>query len=303
MRRRDALILTGASLLGSSSASAATPSPGADQLFTDRWAETVAYLKLRARANDGDAWYWFNGTIDLMPYGEKGVTIVNIDCLNLRRVKQTGDKQFSITMWEGAVFTDPATGKIAETIRNPVNGRMVEPMHYREGPTEFIADENGFRVLARENASPLGLSSFNFTWTLGGGHVWVERSQQLDIPNPLKVSEWPLESAGERLHGANSSTLHGMWADVMDPKQLMPPADMVFTASGDWYPWMLMGQRPGSVLYRAKGPRFQSLEEAPARLRQLVEAKHPELFRPIPWTEKYGGVITDHLRQRKPVKP
>jgi len=64
-----------------------------------------------------------------------------------------------------------------------------------------------------------------------------------------------------------------------------------------------MSQKPGSVLYRAKGPRFQSIDEAPTRVRKLVEAKHPELFRPIPWIEKYGGVITDHLRQRKPVKP
>jgi Protein of unknown function (DUF1838) len=153
--RRHALTLAGFAGLAARSGLAATPSPGAGALFPDRWAETLAYLKLRARADDGDAWYWFSGTIDLMPHGEKGLTLVNVDCLNLRRVKQTGDKKFSVSMWEGAVFTDPATGTIAETILNPLNGRRVEPMHYREGPTEFIADENGFRVLPRENASPL----------------------------------------------------------------------------------------------------------------------------------------------------
>jgi len=303
LSRRQTLLASGAGVLAARSAYAATPSPGAGDLFTDRWAETLAYLKLRARADDGDAWYWFSGTIDLMPHGEKGLTLVNVDCLNLRRVKRTADKKFTVTMWEGAVFTDPATGKLAETILNPLNGRMVEPMHYREGPTEFIADENGFRVLPRENASPLGASSFDFTWTTGGGHVWVERGQKMDMLNPLSPEQWPLESAGARLHGANSSTLHGLWADVMDEKQTMPAADMVFTSYSDWFPWMLMGQRPGGVLYRAKGPRFQSLDEAPTRVRKLVETKHAELFRPVPWTEKYGGVLVDHLRQRKPVKP
>ena len=303
MQRRSALLLGGVAGLATSRTFADTPSPGAGELFPDRWAETVAYLKLRARANDGDAWYWFSGTIDLMPHGEKGLTLVNVDCLNLRRVKQTGDKKFSVTMWEGAVFTDPSTGKIAETILNPLNGRTVEPMHYREGPTEFIADETGFRTLPRENASPLGTSSFDLRCTMGGGHVWFERGQKLDMVNPFTPEQWPLESAGPRIHSANSSTLHGLWKDVIDTKQPMPPADMVFTSSGDWFPWMLMSQKPGSVLYRAKGPRFQSIDEAPTLVRKLVEAKHPELFRPIPWIEKYGGVITDHLRQRKPVKP
>lgn len=301
--RRAALALCGGAVVAARAAAAPAPSPGAGGLFKDRWDETLAYLKLRARADNGDAWYWFSGAIDLMPVGAKGVTLVNVDCLNLRRVRRRDDRTFAITMWEGAVFTDPATGQIAERILNPLNGRMVEPMHYREGPTEFIADQAGFRVLPRENASPLGASSFDFTWTVGGGHVWVERGQQLDMPNPLTPEAWPLESSGPRLYGANSSTLHGLWADVMDPAQPMPPADMVFTSSSGWFPWMLMGQRPGSVLYRAKGPRLRSLDEAPQRVRQLVEAKHPELFRPVPWSEKYGGVIVDHLRQRKPATP
>jgi len=292
--RRSALLLGGAAALAARATPAASPSPGAGELFRDRWAETLAYLKLRARADTGDAWYWFSGTIELLPHGEKGLTLVNVDCLNLRRVRQEGDRKFTLTMWEGAVMTDPATGRIAETLLNPLNGRTVQPMHYREGPTEFIGDENGFGFPSRQ---------FDFSWTLGGGHVWVDRGQQIDTVNPLRPEEWPLESAGPRLHGASSSTLHGLWKDVSDPKQPMPPADMVFTSSTDWFPWMLMGQRPGSVLYRARGPRLRSLDDAPARVRQLIETKHPELFRPVPWTEKSLGVIGDHARQRRPVSP
>lgn len=306
IQRRSAIIGAGATAMSSLTAAralAAAPSPHAKDLFPDRWAETLAYLKLRARTDDGDAWYWFSGTIDLLPEGGKGVTLVNVDCLNLRRVKREDDKKIRLTMWEGAVFTDPATGKLAETIVNPLNGRKVEPLHYREGPTEFIADENGFRAMPRANASPLGASSFDFIWSAGGGHVWVERGQKMDMANPFTPDKWPLEYSGPRLTGANSSTLHGLWDDVTDPKQTMPAADMVFTSSGNWWPWMLMGTAPGTVLYRAKGPRFKNLDEAPAHVRKLVEAKHAELFRPIPWTEKYGGVLIDHMRERQPVKP
>ncbi len=311
--RRDVLVAIGAAFSGIAAAGgqpAAVPAGSAD--FTDRWSEMLAYLKLRARTDDGDAWLWFFGSLELMVPGRKAVRLADLDGLNVRRVKRerspAGEERFRKALWEAVVFSNPATGAIADLIRNPFNGRDVHPHHYREGPTHYVIDRLGRHIVPGPDAEPRPLSpaearaAFPIEWKRSGDEVWVERTDHLDVVNPLQPAEWPLESSGERRQDVINLTLHGRWSQATDRRPGMAPADYSFTAVTAWLPWMLMGQSTGQVLYRAVGRKLDSLDELPTVVRAKFAARHAPLLAEKLWSGK-RSVFQDYLRERKPEQP
>lgn len=280
--------------------------------FADRWSEMLAYLKLRARTDDGDVWLWFFGSLELMVPGRKAVRLVDLDGLNVRRVKcergPDGRDRFRKTLWEAVVFSDPATGAIADELPNPLNGRSLRPHHYREGPTHYVIDQLGRHIVPRPDAEPRPLSpaearaAFPIEWRRSGDDVWVERTDRLDVVNPLQPADWPLESSGARRQDVINLTLHGRWSQATDPRPGTAPADYGFTAVTAWLPWMLMGQSTGQVLYRAVGRKLDNLDELPAAVRAKFAARHAPLLAPGLWSDK-RSVFQDYLRERKPGQP
>lgn len=310
--RRDLFKLTlGVSLAGAMSGGAAASATSHEHVsFPDRWSEMLAYLKLRARTDDGDAWFWFSGSIDMMLPGARPVRIVDVDGLNIRRVRRgtdlAGRPRFRKTLWEAVVFSEPGTCHIADALLNPLNGRTIYPLHYREGATHYVIDSVGRHIVPTPNAEPVPRApaemqnSFPIEWMRVGNDIWIEKVDRIDAAHPLNPSDWPLESSGERRQDIVSITLNGRWSDAIDPTPGMAPASYSFTAATRWLPWMLMGQQPGQILYRAKGRKLADVREIPATVRAKFDARFPELFSEIPWTEKHG-VFLDYMKQRQPL--
>jgi len=311
--RRDVLIAMGAALPIVAAASALPTAARSDSVeFADRWSEMLAYLKLRARTDDGDAWLWFFGSLELMVPDRRAVRIVDLDGVNVRRVKRErnpkGEERFRKTLWEAVVFSDPATGAVVDELRNPFNGRSIRPYHYREGPTHYVIDRLGRHIVPSADAEPRHQSlaearaAFPIEWKRSGDDVWVERTDRTDSANLFAPDKWPLESSGERRQDVINLSLHGRWSQATDRSPGVAPAEYAFTAVTGWLPWMLMGQSPGRMLYRAVGRKLNSLDELPATVRAKFTARHAPLLAGGLWSEKRGA-FQDYLRERKPEAP
>lgn len=268
--------------------------------FSSLMDEMRTWLKLRASVENKDVYFWFRGKLDLAIPGEPIVTLVHLDGVNRRQVRRISDNEYRVTLWEGVVFTDPTTGKISDSIYNSLNGRTVEPLHYREGPLRMVFSPRGRHIVPTDDTPvPDSINRLNLTWTKSGDHVWGEREQYSDVPNPLNAKEWPLESSGEFMRGASVSVLKGRSSDLANPDVTTVPVDFFYHSTSQWFPWMLMGQRPGYVLYRGTGRKLRSLDELPIDVRRRFDDRHRELFEPRPWSQP-TGVFTDHINQRKP---
>jgi hypothetical protein len=119
-------------------------------------------------------------------------------------------------------------------------------------------------------------------------------------PHWLKAAEYPLETSGEKLNVASSSTLKAKWSQIVDPTVFAAPAEFSYTATSDWLPWMLMGQSPGFVVWHEVGRKYFSIDELPADAVAKVRQVHPGWFnRPDPWPE-FTNMYFQYKEQRKP---
>lgn len=260
-----------------------------------------AYLKLRASTVTQDVYYWFTGTLDLAVPGQAIKPIVKVETLILRRTEKLEDYKYHVTDWEASFYRDLDTNQIIDgEIKNPVTSRMVQPIHYREGPVKFLFTENEPRLVGIRDILPNTGKPFNYPYKKLGDDFWMTKDGYINSPHWLKKDEWPMEASGERLTVQTSSTLKGKWSDIINPAITAAPTDFAYAATSDWLPWMLMGQTPGYVLWHSAGKKLMDLKDAPSEAVDAVRRIHPIWFtRPDPWPT-FTNQYFQYKEQRKP---
>lgn len=264
----------------------------------------TAYLKMRASVATGEVFFWFTGGLDLAVPGEPIAPIITVESLLRRQVNRLDGGVFQITDWEATVYRDPHSGEIASDIRNPVTGRSVQPLHYREGPVpfEFRADRQP-RLIGMENPFHEKDQPFSYPSKRVGDDLWMTKSSYFsNRAHWLKIDEWPLEAPAENINVASISTLQASWSDIVNPEMASVPTNFHYQATSGWLPWMLMGQRPGFVIWHESGKKLASLDEAPADTLAAMERIHPQWFRrPVPW-DGFTNMFLQYQAQRQPAR-
>ncbi|MBL8642891.1 MAG: DUF1838 family protein [Rhodospirillaceae bacterium] len=260
-----------------------------------------AYVKLRASTQTQDVYYWFTGILDIAVPGQPIKPIIQTETLILRRTQKLEDYKFHVTDWEATFYRELDTGKIVEgEIDNPVTGRKVRPLHYREGPVTFLFTENEPRLVGIRDVLPKEGKPFNYPWKRAGDDFWFTKDSYISSPHWLKKDEFPLETSGDKLTVQTSSTLKAKWADVVNPEVAAAPSDFSYAATSDWLPWMLMGQTPGYVLWHSSGKKLLDLKDAPGDVVETVRRIHPIWFtRPDPWPQ-FTNMYFQYKEQRWP---
>jgi hypothetical protein len=123
-------------------------------------------------------------------------------------------------------------------------------------------------------------------WTVVGDDVWVENATFVSYPHPLAPAQWPKSSSGAVLSFSNISTLRGSMAELEDDSVRRAQCRLSYQATSGWLPWMLMGQVPGSTIWRGQGKKLNGLDEMPGASRAAFERIHPEIFTAQPWSGK-----------------
>jgi hypothetical protein len=134
-------------------------------------------------------------------------------------------------------------------------------------------------------------------WTVSDGTARVTRESRTDSPHPLDPAVWKLESSGPRFRAL---TLRSYSVELAVPARTAVTADYSLTVLSGWFPWMLLGQMPGQLLWHAQGRKVLQVEQLPSLLRTRIAARFPGLFEPVvPWKGPMS-FMRWHAEQRRP---
>lgn len=263
-----------------------------------------AFLKLHASLETETVYYNYVGTLEAMMPGHEIVNLCSTTTL-IRRDVEVLPEGHRIRIWEGTVYHRPGETEPLEEFENPLNGRMVRPFHQREGRGEALWTDTGPSFIRHdgERVSRNGPDNpFSLDWHQAGERIWMSRySSGVYAKHPLNAEEWPLEFVGPDLIYSEKTTNSGLISEMADPSIVNASSTYSMNVGMLWWPWLLMGQTPGHLVWNTNGAKLSSPDMIPTATRQMIESVHPTLFnRGEPWEGRFS-LWTDYPKMRKPV--
>ncbi len=246
------------------SAPAPTPAEGMS-------APTVEDLVRVRCATDGrDVVTTWTGSIYAAIPNTAPVHVFDVMGMNVARCARDADGWY-ITSRELMLYLDPDDGVVLHRWRNPWTGVEVPVVHVANSPVQG-------RLSA---APPLERHGTRGTFR-------VEYTPT--YPNPL-AADPALQpySTGDTYAAIEMFGLSAPAADVTNPT-LPQVSELAFTwhRVGPWLPWMAQGDRPGTLVYSARGHRVTGIGALPAPLRDEIRtrlpryATAPRCYLPVP---------------------
>jgi hypothetical protein len=239
--------------------------------------------------------------------GEHPKPLFGLEGLSTNRAFYMPDGSVRLLATEIGLFTDLQTGKVIERWRNPYLNEEVDVWHVRNGPINLHLDPRkppsaagGWKSLRK---SPYDDGTGFFVPTqIVGDRVIITTDFQAKRKNPLDPKQWPRESVGEFLQYSEHNTSEAGLAELQDPKVRSVNARSAWHSFLQWWPWMLMGQRPGRVYHHLVPFKVASWDEVEPHLIGYARERFPELLSaPKEWTGAYRDNWTFFKEQRKPV--
>jgi hypothetical protein len=216
---------------------------------------------------------WFQGRIYSRVAGERDRLLFSYQAFNVRQAKTLSEPGrgygYRQVSRELLLYTDPQTGEVLRTWKNPWTGKDVEVLHVANDPV------NQQPLFAQ--GGPRGPFKWEPAIKEGKGFYAIE--VPLLYPNPL---------GGEYQDfvGGTYQAIE-MFGFFFDEKELLGPGDdsqtsVSWARTSQWLPWMEMGARPGWLQYTGHGQRVSSFELLPEVLKKEVAASYPDYRTPPP---------------------
>lgn len=241
----------------------ATPTAAAgeerDVDLEDEVARARAFLLVRGSTDPEEevVFHWTGEIFALAPaepLAEAGPSrraspILRIEGLNVARFEATASGARMVSR-EVTFYLDEE-GEIVDCWENPFTDERVPVLHVWNDPVSFDLGAPPAEVLGDEVAFSVGVS--------------------VQYPSPLPVEAFPASSAGNTYQSTELFDFFAALGDLAEPGRTSVPATFVWTRVGQWLPWMRMGQRPGWLVFHARGQRVAGgFEGLPERLRRAV---------------------------------
>lgn len=304
LTRRAALTAAGAATLASAAAANAAPT-GRDLDLSTPEAQLRAYLKLFVSLEPATIFYTYHGTLNAAVPGRGIVPLLATTSVVRRRVEPQRDG-WLVSIWEATVYHRAGETEPAESFENPLNGRVVQPFHQREGGNQSFWTVNGqFQVRDGQRVPPRGgAKPFSREWKRAADRIWTSRETAgVYTQSPFDPAAWPLEFTGRDLQYSEKTTNSGFVHELSDPGLACATSTYSLNQVMLWWPWLLMGQQPGFLVWNTHGVKLPSLDALTPDSRRLVGRVHPTLFgAAAPWTG-YVSLWTEYPKQRSPAKP
>jgi hypothetical protein len=265
-------------------------------------AQLRAFLKLNVSLVAETVYYLYEGTLDAVLPGRGVVPLVASTSVVRRQVEPQPDGHL-VSIWEATVYHRPGVQEPLDSFVSPLNGRTVRPFHQREGRSQILWTETGPLIVRDGQRIALSRSGapFRFAWERGGGRVWLSRESSGSYgKHSLDPAVWPLEYSGPELLYSEKTTNNGLASELGDPSVTNASSTYSLNQVMLWWPWLLMGQEPGFLVWNTHGVKLPSVASIPAGSRRLVETIHPTIFGAgAPW-EGHVSLWTEYPKQRRP---
>ena len=263
-----------------------------------------AFLKLHVSLAAETVYHMYVGTLEAMLPGHEIVNLCACTTL-LRRQVEVRPEGHHVTVWEGTVYHRPGETEPLEEFKNPLNDRIVRPFHQREGRGESLWTDTGVKFRRSDDTwveRGNGGKPLSFDWHQAGERIWVSRySSGVYAKHPLNAEQWPLEYCGPDLLYSEKTTNSGLIREMADPDIKNASATYALNVGMLWWPWLLMGQAPGHLVWNTNGVKLSSPDSLSTETRRMIEKVHPNLFSPgEPWKGRFN-LWTDYPKMRKPV--
>lgn len=233
-----------------------------------------AYRKMQVSLEDGKPTViWFQGRVYSRVPGERDRLLFGYQAFNVRAAKTLSEPGrgygYRQVSREILLYTDPKTGEVLRSWKNPWTNKDVEVAHVANDP-----------VNSREPMFAQGPRG-PFTWTPaireGKGFYAVE--VPLFYPNPLGGDY-------QDYVGGTYQAIE-MFGFFFDEKELLGPGteshtQVSWARTSQWLPWMQMGALPGGLQYTGHGQWIPGFDALPEILKKEVEASYPEFKTPPP---------------------
>ncbi len=298
--RRNALMLGGGiAAAGSLAACAAIPGPIADvqpssplEFDNPVWnRDKFARLQGNTVAEE-QKWGWYGGRVFGIVPDQRDLHICNFEGFSVARLLPLGDGNYRKVLREVGFYLDKDTGEILETFENPYTGERVKVVPIANDPFNLTIEAyypappsyGGLNTEAPPRR-PLLLN-----WREFGDRVLLHTDINLYYPSSLQPEQWPRESPGKMTQVSEFFTYNISKADLMNPELTTIEHMGVWNRTTPWFPWLLMGQAAGHMLYVCDFAGRKTPEGIPQKILDAAAAIDPKYLE-APY-EDYGPSLS-----------
>ncbi|MBT8441469.1 MAG: DUF1838 domain-containing protein [Gammaproteobacteria bacterium] len=246
------------------------PALGASGLdLSDRDDFVTACVKMRGSLDDRLCIGWVMGRRYAVP-DHKAIPMMRLMAATLTQYRRIRPDAFEAKSLEVAYFMDIDTGKLLETWKNPVTGKVVDVPRTRMGPSRFILTADGLELqVAAGEARGLELNHHFDPAVIRGDDVY--------ITEVIGVDSEPQNGRKPFVYN-EMSTYHAKMSDLADPAQATVPTNVSFNGLVTYRPWMGFADTPGHTIAHGSGGRAASIDELPRYWRELTKKYNPDVL-------------------------
>ena len=255
------------------------------------------WLKALGRLDDGRVYWWFTGvTYGLTP--EAGLQpLFRHENFSFGPYRRTGEQRHESVMEDIVFYRDLDNGGLLRELTNPYTGETVAVIEVLSNAINNFYDidgKSGFIADGQEIIQPLDLE-----FTAAGHDLWMKRSLDWSLPNPIDPSDYPLAYSGPMIRMQMETHLRVDREAVTNPDTQSVAASASYEAITPWFPWLHMGSRPGHLVTRAVGFKLASYQDLPADVFRLAEERFPGCVTERQKPPHGNGPWMDYLRMRQ----
>jgi hypothetical protein len=237
-----------------------------------------------------DSVNWYKGAIfSVVGDDAANQLLFGFEGFSVCRTTLQPDGSFRNLQREVLYYTNPRTGEIIETWKNPFTGEQVDVVHVYNDPVNSRFS-TVFKQKFGEDAEEVSFP-FVLPWTVMGDTAMTVFDVNHRWRNVLDPAVWKRESSGTHVRVCETLSMYTSLADLENPSLMSP-----------WCPWMLMGQRAGHLFYRGHYRKIMpGIDGLPAAIRSYTERRYPAyLTAPTEWVEPNLTSFETYARDQNP---
>ena len=195
------------------------------------------------------------------------------------RGSEIAPNMFRIEQREAMHYHDLESREPLDTFSNPYTNEPLTAVGYVSPLNVYFFDRTGSyaRTLPASRDGMIKLD-----WRTGGGRVFVTESRFNSFPAGITESEFPRAYAGPERLSVDILTYESAEADLSRQTPLVD-SSLHMTSDGPWPYWLMMGRRPGGVLWVGNGWKYRNMARAPDEIKLTTEQVYPG-FVADPWS-------------------
>lgn len=254
------------------------------------WPDSAAMLRdfMRLRATRaGEICIGIEGLIYARPPEDLMRPLCGFRSAVTMRVTETAPAVYKAEQRESTHYSDLETGDVLRTFKNPLTGETVTAIGFCSPTNVFYVDATGtyLRDLPEKREGKIALD-----WRLTDSSVRVTEARYNRFPSSITEEEFPRAYTGPYRDSVDVITYESSDVDFANRDIDAVPADVHMISDTPWQFWLMMGRRPGHVVWNGYGRKYKNFAAFPVRFRETVEAYSPG-FLADPWNfpvERYG---------------